>query len=242
MLGSNIRAMFSIIIPFHSDYSRLDRTLLFLSNNKNIFKISEVLLCHNGPDWVPSKLDFSKYGTFVKIFHTPIPGLGAGCKIGIPEAQSEYILITGSDLPFGFSDLVAWYNLATKPEVAVGSKGHPKSSLKSYGLLRRTSTYLFWWVRRIALHKNTPRDTQGSVFMRTDIAKSLVSRCHFDSYLFTMELITLAQKAGYSILELPVKLENHEGPSSVSIFKDSFAALQSIWLFSRKIKEKSDDK
>lgn len=242
MLGFNVRTMFSVIIPFHSDYFRLDRTLLFLSNNKTVFRISEVLLCHNGPDWIPGKLDFSKYGSFVKTFHTPVPGLGAGCKIGIPEAQSEYILITGSDLPFGFSDIVAWRNLATKPELAIGSKGHPKSSLKNYGLSRRCLTYLFWLVRRIAIGKNTPRDTQGSVFIRTHVAKSLVPSCHFDNYLFTMELITLAQRAGYTVQELPVKLESHEGPSSVSIVKDSYRAIQGIWLFSQKLKEKSHDK
>ncbi len=227
--------VFSYIIPFYSDdYMRLPNTLKSIYDNRKKYKIEQVLLCHNG------KLSFDKseltsyFWKGVQWVHTDERGCGAGCKIGIPFAHQKYTVLSASDLPFGFTDIESF--LKSESPLALGSKAHPQSDIGQWEWRRKLYTYLFRQWRRAFLPFQTPRDSQGTVFLETALAQKIVHRCVFNNYLFSLEIISWCQKEGIDPIELPVRLENHKDKSSVSLWMDGLQMAKGVYTLAQRLK------
>lgn len=233
--------LFSLVLPFHRDADRLLITLKYLHETQFDLPLAEILLCHNGPpltDSVQSRIKGCLRKN-VALLHTDRKGLGAGYKLGIEAASGEFVILSASDLPFGLSDIEAFLNSRKKshtfPPFAIGSKSHKSSRIEGYGALRRGASVAFWLVRTLFLGRQTPRDSQGSLIVRTRLAKKLIQSSNCDSYFFPVEFITLAQRQGIEVIELPVVLENHDDNSSVSLLKDGFGMARDLVRFWRRL-------
>ncbi|PIS11248.1 MAG: hypothetical protein COT73_04980 [Bdellovibrio sp. CG10_big_fil_rev_8_21_14_0_10_47_8] len=233
--------MYALILPFHSDVERLDKTLALLQEQGRTWQIEQVLLCHNGPMWSEEKRQqiTQKMPAGVELYHTDDKGIGAGYKLGIKNAKSPYCVLSASDLPFGFTDIQSLEKIFSqsgqRPELAIGSKAHPASRIAGYGLKRRVVSMGFWFLRALMLGWKTPKDSQGTILIQTELAQKMIRWSEYDNYFFSVELISLAQKAGAKAVELPVVLENHEGESSVSLLGDSLKLAKALWTFSRRL-------
>ena len=237
--------MFSLVVPFHSDVEKLSGTLALLRESATAHGIREILLCHNGSVFDPATRSAIEARTWegVRLLSTPTKGIGAGYKLGIGAAREEFLVLSASDLPFGFSDVEAFRAYAREhgrpPDVAVGSKAHPRSRLSaSYGLRRRLASRAFWLLRALVLGRETPKDSQGSILVRTQIARALLPDLAFDNYLFSLELVTLAQRRGHPVVELPIEISHHEGgASSVSLLRDGARMAIDLVQLSRRLRE-----
>jgi hypothetical protein len=92
----------------------------------------------------------------------------------------------------------------------------------------------FYAVRKALLGSKTPGDSQGSIIIKTELAKSLIAEVQSNDYFFSLELATLAQRRGIRVVEVPIVLENHDGSTSVSLVKDGWSMFVRIWRLSRK--------
>lgn len=221
--------MLSIVIPFHSDYQRVIPTLARIALESEKWSIKEVLLCHNGPNMeaVTALEPFAQSANSnikVILLHTSEKGIGAAYRLGIQNASEPYVILSASDLPFGFSDLQGFFDYKRQnnlfPEFSVGSKLHPRSDISAYPLTRKIYSHLFYLTRRVVLGRGTPRDSQGTLIGSTLLFGKLLSQVHSQDYFFSLELLSLAIASGLSIIELPVVLENHEQESSVAPIGD----------------------
>lgn len=230
--------MFSFVIPFHSDFSRLSKTLEILTKNEEKYKITEMLLCHNGPKMDPKDWQelSSKLPKNAKLLHTDKKGIGAGYKLGIENSTQAYTILSASDLPFGFTDIESFQQHTPPPLFAIGSKAHKDSKIQGYGLKRTIMSYGFWLVRALFLGSKTPKDSQGSILIDTQLAKGLIKKSLYDNYFFSVELITLAQQQKVNTVEIPVILENHIGESSVSAIRDSWSLAKNLISFAKRIR------
>lgn len=230
--------MISLILPFHSDVERLKTTLEILNESMQKYKISEVLLCHNGTPLTTEQK--AKIELLLipgsKLLHTDSAGIGAGYKLGIANATQSSCLLSASDLPFGFTDIESYNKLKSAARLAIGSKAHAQSKIAGYGLGRKIASFGFWALRSTFLSSKTPKDSQGTILIETELAKKLIKKSVYDNYFFSVELITLAQLEGIIPIEIPVVLENHDGESSVSIVRDSWSLAKNLIIFSRRIK------
>ena len=60
----------------------------------------------------------------------------------------------------------------------------------------------------------------------------------FDNYLFSLELVTLAQRRGHPVVELPIEISHHEGgASSVSLLRDGTRMAIDLVQLSRRLRE-----
>jgi hypothetical protein len=235
--------VWSLIIPFHSDFQRLHPTLDLLDKNREQYSIREVLLCHNGPRLEPdveSRLVRRAIDKGATYLHTDVKGIGAGYALGIRNASQHYCLLSASDLPFGFTDLDSFYRhqriLGETPQLAIGSKGRIDSAVEGNCLNRRAASWAFWILRVALLGRQTPRDSQGTILIASALAKELVHHCICDDYFFSVELITLAQQRGVKVVELPVQLGRENGMSSVSVVRDGWKLVRQLVRFSRRLK------
>lgn len=227
--------MFSLVLPFHSDYERLLATLPTIENQGIKFGIAEVILAHNGRPLPPEGLrkvqDFCSKK--VRYVSTTDKGIGAGYKIGIQAATQPFVVLSASDLPFGFTDVESFMKASPDGKLfesfAIGSKAHPQSKIAGYGWDRKLASRGFHLVRKLILGRETPGDSQGSLILKTELAQGIAPSVRANDYFFSLELITRAQRRGIRVVELPVLLENHEGESSVSITRDGWQMFKRLW-------------
>lgn len=227
--------MFSLVVPFHSDVDRLAVTLSQADETRR-HGISEVLYCHNGKplaDDVSRELA-AKLPADARLLHTSVKGIGAGYRLGIESARDEFVVLSASDLPFGFSDVDAF--VQGRPlRVAIGSKAHVQSHIPGYPWSRRAATGLFYLFRRALLGSDTPRDSQGTIIAETALARQILRDVKADDYFFSLEFLTLCTRAGLTPMELPVTLARHEGTSSVRLWHDSIALAKQTWRLRRRL-------
>lgn len=230
----------SLIIPFHKDYFRLESTLQRIASSYQNYNVKEILLCHNGPDL--EKTEWEQVRSWMappmKLLHVDEKGLGAAYKLGIRNASQDYILLSHSDFPFGWSDLEEFHKLLHPPTLVLGSKAHPYSKAMSRPKKRLMATQIFKFLRKLILGWHTPGDSQGTVIIENKLAKVLEPHCHFNNYLFSAEITSLFQYMGGKPLEVPVILEEEMTPSNVRVVKDGvlmFAGLFRIASVSRVI-------
>ncbi len=229
----------TIVIPIHKNIPIVQLTIQTLIEHEHSKMFKEIFVCHNGPDKKATieAMKLQSIDSKIKTFHTDIPGLGAGCKLGIEAATGDYILITGSDLPFGFSDLNEWINLlknGNMKDIVIGSKLHPKTVIKGRKVTRKFATLIFSLIKKIIIPFNLPADTQGTIFIKTSLAKHHSRSSFSQSFFYTTELIAKAIKEGASFCEVPVYYAALENKSSVSIFRESFNFIKSL-LILRKV-------
>ncbi len=218
---------YSLVLPFHQDLTSIARTARRARAEGGGHGVGEVVLAHNGLALSPEKqatvdalvMPAGSGAPEVRFVHTDRKGLGAGYKLGILEAREEHVILSADDLPFGWTDLLA-FEKAGKPDFAIGSKAHPDSNVQGVTMLRQVSTSVFRALRVLVLGRSTPQDSQGSLIIRTDVAKRLVPDMRYDDYLASLELATIHLFGGGEVVEVPVRLEHEPHPSSVSVFRD----------------------
>lgn len=229
--------MFTLVIPFHSDVVRLEQTFERIRDRER-FGIAEVLLCHNGRrlcDDVWGALSL-RLPPGVSLLHTDAAGIGAGYRLGIANATQPTLVLSASDLPFGFSDIEAFAASQPTPRFAIGSKLHPRSDVKGYPARRRFASHVFYATRALLLGASTPRDSQGTLLLETDLGRRLVRDVGADDYFFSLELVTLAARAGVAVTELPVKFHETDATSSVSLLRDAPTMLLRLWNLRRRLR------
>ena len=231
--------MFSLALPFHSDYERILRVFKGPLADISKLPIKEILLCHNGLN-LTSFDKVAEDNLNVKLLHTPKKGLGAAFKLAIENASGEYILMSASDLPFGFSDIESFLEIKERtgafPEVAVGSKFHPKSNIAGYPFLRILFSRVFYLLRIVLLSSSSPRDSQGSLFCSMPLARKIIGSVESDDYFFSLEFLTLASRNGAKIVELPITFTDLDRGSSVSPVKDGYRMFKKLLALRKRIK------
>lgn len=225
------------IVPVHNDEHHLEIRVMDLVNHLKKQRFSSfIVLVENGSQdlsrhkvWELSKKNFS-----IPIYPLSLEtkGLGFALAAGITQAlaikkdknlANLFLLLTASDLPFGFSDLeqfLARLETSEVCQIAIGSKAHPQSQITN-SILRKVMSFFYRGLRRLILGMKT-RDSQGTIFIPSSLAEVLNSLTQSRDFFYSTELIYWAEKRGCSIVELPVILDRIHRSSSVRVFRDSF--------------------
>jgi glycosyltransferase involved in cell wall biosynthesis len=181
----------------------------------------------------------SEQGADVRVyaFRERAPGIGFAYHRGLAEAlklfgpsSSVWAVLTGADLPFGFTDAEAARPLfaspPSAPAILIGSKAHPASRVKS-PLRRRWMTRAYRVARRVAVGMRVG-DSQGSVFLRLDLAAQLSPLVRARGFFYSTELCFRAERVGHSIVELPVTADPVLRASSVHPIRDGLGMARAL--------------
>ena len=232
----------SWVLPVHNDETTIAANLARLVEHTKQFAHSEVLLVENGSrdaSWAQcEKLDGEHLGVRVRAFREPNAGIGFAYARGLAELEmlhgadaKRWAVLTGSDLPWGFTDLDSAlpHMRSGRAPVVIGSKAHPDSKAFA-GWKRLAMSTAFRAARRIVVGMKTG-DSQGSFFIRLDVAVPLAHRIVSRDFFYTTELVYYAEPMSDGVVEVPAIIEPSQlvaGVTSVKPLKHGTAMLKQL--------------
>jgi dolichyl-phosphate beta-glucosyltransferase len=240
----------SYVVPVHNEERILASSVNRLVERLEAFPGSQVLLVENGSrdgSWaLAGQLAGGTRGGRVRAFREAQAGIGYAYHRGLSElgcagrqgadagrADEHWAVLTAADLPFDFTDLdQALPHLRGGARLLIGSKAHPDSRLQ-IGLQRRLASRAYRLARRLVLGMKCG-DSQGSVFIRADLAAALVPRIQSRDFFYSTELIFLAERAGERVLEVPVVLAPSLRGSTVRPLRDGLVMGRQLFRLARR--------
>ncbi len=203
----------TLIIPAYNEASRLPNTLnsldAFLATKPGVIDASavEVLVVDNNSrdNTFDIACQFASTHSYVRALREPRQGKGAAVQTGMLAGRGDILMFCDADLAMPFDELPKFlppqrqgYQIAMASREVPGSVRHNEPA--SRHLQGRIGTFL----TRLVLGLNF-EDTQcGYKAFRRDVAHDLFKTQTLRGWGFDFELLYIARKRGYSVVEVPI--------------------------------------
>ncbi|MGH2387357.1 MAG: dolichyl-phosphate beta-glucosyltransferase [Chloroflexota bacterium] len=198
----------SIIIPAYNEEQRLPRTLGELDRYRRQFDGDfEVIVADDGSSDGTAALVDRKALTapWLHLLKRPHRGKGAAVRAGMMAAQQPRVILCDADLSMPLSQLDRFLEIMDRGcQVVIGSRVLPQSKRYQNPIHRRLMSWGFNLLVRIMLVPGV-HDTQcGFKAFQRDVARDLFGRQYLNGFTFDVEILYLARRQGYRMLEVPI--------------------------------------
>ncbi|MEQ1785532.1 MAG: glycosyltransferase [Acidimicrobiales bacterium] len=157
-------------------------------------------------------------------------GKGAAIRAGVAAARGRTVAFTDADLAYSPDQLLRVIGEVEDGwDVAVGSRRHPETArVQGAGALRDLGSRGVNLLATGVLLSH-PHDTQcGLKAFRSDVAKTVFALGRVDRFAFDIEVLHLVERHGYTVAEVPVRLQMGER-STVRLARDTLRLLRDLW-------------
>jgi len=216
----------SVVIPAYNEEERISKTLVSVSDYLNERGGDyEVVVVDDGSLDQTARVvaGFENLNPRVRLLsYGENRGKGFALRFGVKNSKGELVLINDADGASPIEEVERLENALSKgAQVAIGSRAM---------ISRETAVRSVWYRKLLGKAFNgfvnfmvLPgiADTQcGFKLFEREIAQDLFGRQRADGFSFDVEILFLARKAGYKIVEVPINWTNIPG-SKVNLLKDS---------------------
>jgi dolichyl-phosphate beta-glucosyltransferase len=214
----------SVVIPAYNEEKRLPQTLMAVMNflKKQTYE-SEIIVSDDGSQDRTVALAKELLKTFPsQIMVTPQNrGKGNAVRQGMLAATGAYVLFTDADLSTPIEEVSRFLvHLEKNQDIVIGSRALRASQVEVHqNFMRETMGKVFNLVAQVWAFKGVHDSQCGFKCFRREAARKLFSMQKLDGFSFDVEIVYLAQKLGYRLLELPVIWRN-SAQSRVQVFRD----------------------
>jgi glycosyltransferase involved in cell wall biosynthesis len=199
--------LISIVIPVHNEELLLAELVQGISAGLAAdFPTHEIILCENGSTDQTLALAqaLAAENARLVVLTNPQAGYGAAIQSGILHSQGDKVIVFNADL-WDLDFLRQAAALLDSHDMVVASKRH-RDSHDRRPFNRRLITWGFNLALRL-LFGFTGTDTHGmKAFQRAGIAP-IAERCITNREIFDTEMILRGQRAGLTLVEVPVTVE-----------------------------------
>lgn len=140
---------------------------------------------------------------------------------------------SGLDLPISQIRLFLDYIESFKADVVIGSKRHPLSSLK-YPLLRRFLSFCYSTFIKLLFNLDVSDTQVGFKLLRSSVVRKVMPLISVKRFAFDLEVLVVAKKLGYRIIEAPVVIDFGKIPSTVNLKAIASMFWETLTIFYRK--------
>lgn len=238
------RPMITLIIPMYNESSIIADTAKTVSEymQKN-FDSYEIIFSDDG-----SKDNCAQIVKDMQLPNVRVVGYeknhGKGCAIrtGMLEANGEIVMFTDADLAYGTDVIRRVYDTLNEADanMLIGSRNLSKDGYEGYTAMRKIMSKIYIKVLCIAGGFKLSDSQCGCKAYKGEAVKKIFERCKVDGFAFDFESILWAQKFGYKIVEMPVKIVNHR-ESKVNAIRDTFKMLGDLRKMKKRIKKESKE-
>jgi glycosyltransferase involved in cell wall biosynthesis len=218
----------SIVIPAYNEEARLPSTLAAVWSYLAArgWPDGEVLVVNDGSldSTAAVAAQFQAAHPGLRLLQNPgNRGKGYSVRHGMLESRGEWVLFTDADLSAPIEELDKLLDAARERQaaVAIGSRALDRSLIALHqSWFRETAGRIFNLLMRLAT--GLPfADTQcGFKLFQGAAAREVFRRQRIERWGFDAEVLFIARKLGYKMVEVPVRWSHSEG-TKVSMFGDS---------------------
>lgn len=235
-MNTSKRPLLSIVIPAHNEEHRLPPSLEKIDSFlKTQPYEAEVIVVENGSSdrTVEVSQAFAKTHPYVKVIEASVRGKGLAVKVGMQAAQGEYRFICDADLSMPIEEIVRFlppnvngYDviIATREGKDAKRVGEPEYR------------HLIGRINNLIIKLTAVRgfeDTQcGFKMFSRQAAEDLFEVQRMNGIGFDVELLFIARRRGYKILEVPITWY-FDPDSRMRMVGDSLHILVEIWQIRR---------
>ena len=224
----------SIVIPTYNEQHRLPPTLGAIRaylDRQGWLAFTEVIVADDG-----SQDGTGAYATRLiphwrglSVLLLPHAGKGAALRQGVLAARGEYVFLCDCDLSMPIVELARFFEAPYDGyDIAIGSREAPGAERFGEPSLRHLMGRVFNRLVR-AMVLNGIDDTQcGFKLLRRSVAADLFGRMALDGFGFDVELLALARRRGYSIVEVPIHWY-YGRDSRVRPLRDTLRMIAEVW-------------
>ncbi len=200
----------SLILPAYNEARSISATLdtiqAYLDRQSYL---AEVLVCADGTDGT-RELVRARAASDRRLSALGAPqrrGKGRGIREGVARARGQVIGFMDADNKTPVEELGKVLPYLDRHDVVIGSRAVGGSQIEVRPPLhRRLGSQAFALVMHALVGLEDVRDTQcGFKFFRGAVAHDLFSQQRIDGYMFDVEVLNLAVRAGYRIKEVGVR-------------------------------------
>jgi dolichyl-phosphate beta-glucosyltransferase len=224
----------SIVIPAFNEALRIPATLRTIATYlQESAKTQEILVVDDGSTDETQKVVQSLQSEIPSLrllSYAPNRGKGYAVRFGILEARGKYILMSDADLstPIEEFDRFLPY-LQDGAAIVIGTRKLLGAQiLRHQPLWRETMGKAFTHISNLILGLHRSDFTCGFKAFEQSAAKQIFSRQRIERWTFDSEILFLADRQHYKVVEVPVRWMNSP-ETKVHVLKDTLISFFSLW-------------
>jgi glycosyltransferase involved in cell wall biosynthesis len=224
--------LLSIIIPAHNEEKRLPRTLeqVFAFLKEQTYS-AEVLVVENGSTdrTLAIAQDFASNQPNLRVVRSAESGKGLAVRLGMLEAKGDLRFMCDADLSMPIEEVNRFLPPAVADfDIAIGSREVKGARRFNEPIHRHLGGRLINLIIRLLILPQL-QDTQcGFKCFRGQVAEELFRRQTLDGWSFDIELLFVAARRGYRVVEIPVDWYYRQ-ESKVSAVRDALRMITDIF-------------
>ncbi|MEE0969381.1 MAG: glycosyltransferase [Clostridia bacterium] len=233
----------SICIPMYNESKIIADTAASLSNymEKNFASSGyEIIFSDDGSTDSSRKIVDSLGLPFVRtVGYEKNRGKGSAVREAVLASSGDIVMFTDADIAYGvdtISCMIEALDNVPDASIAIGSRNLTGDGYDGYTALRKLASKAYIKVLNIAGGLKLSDSQCGCKAYRGPEAKKIFKSCKVDGFAFDFETILRAQKLGFKIIEVPVKIVNHR-ESKINVFRDAFKMLGDLRRIKREIRK-----
>jgi dolichyl-phosphate beta-glucosyltransferase len=166
--------------------------------------------------------------------YQPNRGKGYAIRHGVLASRGDRVVFLDADLSTPIEELPRALDHLQRADVVIGSRDLAGAQiLVPQPLFRRIASEIFRWVRNLALGLWRIADTQcGFKAFHGSLARQLFAIAVIDRFMFDVEILYLAKRAGLRIVEMPVQWQDAPG-SKVRFWAGLRDMVRDVWRIRR---------
>ncbi len=164
------------------------------------------------------------------ISYSPNKGKGFAIRKGVENSLGEHICFTDGDLAYSLKYLKIFSESLEENDVVIGWRAPFSENLENTKAIRKVAGKIFNFFSRCVLKLDFPDMQAGIKGFKRDAARYLFSKQKINGWSFDTEIIFLAKRKNYLILQVPVKVSesNLKINSQVHLVRDSLKMFVSL--------------
>ncbi len=166
--------------------------------------------------------------------YQPNRGKGYAIRHGVQVSRGERVVFLDADLSTPIEEIPRALDHLEQADIVIGSRDLPSSTIRvQQPLFRRVASEVFKWARLLVVGLWKLQDTQcGFKAYRGPVARQLFALAQVDRFMFDVEILYLADRAGLRIVEIPVQWNDTPG-SKVRVWEGLLNMVTDLWRIRR---------
>lgn len=225
----------SVVIPVYNEEKRIEQTAEVLDSYlKGIADEYQIVFSNDGSldsTFALAKALDAKYPSVKAVGYDVNRGKGCAVRYGILASDGDVVLFTDCDLAYGTEVIKKALDRfeETGADIVIGSRNLDAESYSGYSFIRKLMSKVYFKIISLASGFKHTDSQCGFKCFKKEAAHTIFSECVIDSFAFDLEALIKAEKKGYTVAEIPVKIINHDdGTSKVRIVRDTLKMLNDI--------------